>query len=42
MRRTAIAVLLSISLIPLGAQAGQDDDAPFRSDGKTRNAADPI
>lgn len=34
----AAAVALSVPW----AIAGQDDDAPFRSDAKTRNAADPI
>ena len=40
MRRTALAALLFLACA--GLHAGQDDDAPFRSDGKTRNAADPI
>lgn len=35
------AVAASLVLAP-AVQAGQDDDAPFLSDGKTRNAADPI
>lgn len=37
----ALAVLATGLIAPL-AHAGPDDDAPFRSDGKTRNAADPI
>jgi len=37
----ALAVLAT-GLFASGADAGLDDDAPFRSDGKTRNAADPI
>ena len=36
------AVVLATGLFASGAHAGSDDDAPFRSDGKTRNAADPI
>jgi len=38
----AATLLLTLGLTCAGTQAGQDDDAPFRSDGKTRNAADPI
>ena len=39
----ALAVaLLATGLFASGARAGLDDDAQLRSDGKTRNAADPI
>jgi hypothetical protein len=42
-RATALTLaLVSITLLTPRAMAGPDDDAPFRSDGKTRNAADPI
>ena len=34
----AVAMVLASAAI----RAGQDDDAPFKGDGKTRNAADPI
>ena len=34
--------LVAACLFAAAAHAGPDDDAPFRSDGKTRNAADPI
>ena len=37
----AVAVLAT-GLYASGADAGLDDDAPFRGDGITRNAADPI
>src|ERR1017187_10299531 len=37
----AVAVLAT-GLFASAVNAGPDDDAPFRSDGKTRNAADPI
>jgi len=37
-----LAALLATCFLASAAQAGGDDDAPFRSDGKTRNAADPI
>ena len=40
--RLAALVLCAAGLLAPAANAGQDDDAPFRSDGKTRNAADPI
>lgn len=36
------AAALAIGLFASGARGGPDDDAPFRSDGKTRNAADPV
>jgi hypothetical protein len=36
------AAVLATGLFASGAHAGPDDDAPFRSDGKTRNASDPI
>ncbi len=41
-RLTAAALAVAASLLGQAALAGPDDDAPFRSDGKTRNAADPI
>ena len=37
-----VAALLASALLSSMATAGQDDDAPFRSDAKTRNAAEPI
>ncbi len=41
--RAALAIaILAIASFASGARAGLDDDAPFRSDGKTRNAVDPI
>jgi len=39
---TLTLALASITLLTPLAMAGPDDDAPYRSDGKTRNAADPI
>jgi len=36
------AAILVMGQLCSSAHAGQDDDAPFRGDGKTRNAADPI
>ena len=44
-RTSALLVSLALALLtqPAGhALAGQDDDAPFKSDGKSRNASDPI
>ena len=42
-RHSAITcIALSLALLNPVAQAGQDDDAPFKGDGKARNAADPI
>ncbi|MGL4407018.1 MAG: alkaline phosphatase [Zoogloea sp.] len=38
----ALAVLQTLGGFSAPALAGQDDDAPFKGDGKTRNAADPI
>lgn len=37
-----LCALAAVALLAPLAMAGQDDDAPFRGDGKTRNAADPI
>lgn len=41
-RNFARLLALSLALSSLFAHAGQDDDAPFKGDGKARNAADPI
>lgn len=41
-KRAVKLMFLATSLLASVAMAGGDDDAPFRSDGKTRNAADPI
>lgn len=40
--RTFLEGLCLLAFASHGAFAGQDDDAPFKGDGKTRNAADPI
>jgi len=41
-KKKLILAALTAALATTAAIAGPDDDAPFRSDGKTRNAADPI
>ena len=41
-RLTSVCTALALTMTPFVATAGQDDDAPFSGDGKTRNAVDPI
>ncbi|GAB2181254.1 alkaline phosphatase [Denitratisoma sp. agr-D3] len=41
-RTSALLVSLALALLAQPTLAGQDDDAPFKSDGKSRNASDPI
>ncbi len=41
-RFTGICVALVLATYSMFVAAGSDDDAPFRGDGTTRNAADPI
>jgi len=41
-RTSTILVSLALALIAQAGLAGQDDDAPFKGDGKSRNASDPI
>lgn len=42
-RHAIASSFLALSLlVSVASQAGQDDDAPFKGDGKSRNAADPI